>query len=175
MTLKQPWPWYDIRFRSLREFPPCSLVIQQREVLPKLPENWQQAFWTQSQNQIRQFSPQHFSNTLYAACVLELKIPETAKPLVQSTVTGNTEADIRNLQAMYSAKDYLEAQGINLVFNEDTPEKIRQIESTSVSRLEKKTGLAQQRNVQTMSRACCNTYGNWINSCYRVRAIAKTA
>ena len=111
----------------------------------KIPEDWQKAFWTQSKRQLRQFNPQDMINMLYAACVLDLKIPETVKPLVQSTVTSNTEEDIRHLHAMYSAKDYLEAQGINLVFKENTPEKLRQSEDTHVSQLEKKPGSPLQR------------------------------
>ncbi|MGB0919268.1 MAG: RAP domain-containing protein [Holosporaceae bacterium] len=113
-------------------------------------EAWERSFWQNSQDKLSGFKPQHFSNTLYAACVLDLTIPETVKPLVQSTVTSNTEEDIRHLHAMYSAKDYLEAQGINLVFKENTPEKLRQSEDTRVSQLEKKTGFALAKVLQSM-------------------------
>ena len=114
------------------------------------PEDWQQAFWTKSQLTLRRFNPQDFSNTLYAACVLDLTIPETVKSFVRPIVTSDREEDIRHLHAMYSAKDYLKAQGINLVFKENTLEKLRKSEDTRVSRLEKKTGIALAKVLQDM-------------------------
>ena len=101
--------------------------------------------------------------------MLDLTIPEIVKPFVQPIVTRGTEADIRHLQAMYSARDYFEAQGINLVFNEDTPEKLRQSEDTRVSQLEEKTGFALAKVLQSMRPQTL------LNAHHFMRATASTA
>ena len=138
---------------KLRQFNPqhfSNTLYAAAKLSLTLPEDWQQAFWTESQHQLRRFNSQGISNTLYAACVLDLTIPATVQSLVQPIVTSDTKEDIRCLQAMYNASDYLEAQGIHPVFNEDTPEKLRQRASTETSQLEKETRVALAKVLQDM-------------------------
>lgn len=111
---------------------------------------WQQAFWIQSQPKLSKFDPQIFSNTLYAACVLDLKLPEAFKSCVSLSLENDIEQDTKSLRVMYSTRDYLKAQGINFVFKQDTLTKLQKNEDNSMSNLEKKTGVALSKVLQDM-------------------------
>lgn len=107
-----------------------------------VPQDWQALFWQYSGPLLGEFNPQALSNTAYAACVLSLKLPDEVKEPLALRLQNHMSDHVMLLQALFNASDYLKAQGIDLIFSQDTFAQLQQHEEHTGTIIQRKTGWA---------------------------------
>lgn len=107
-----------------------------------VPKGWQADFWKGCQAQLSRSTTQALAGTIYAACVLDLQLPHEIKALFSSELPHLIEHTHMGLGSLFSARDYLKRQEVDLVFPEDTLARLRCAADTSDSRIQKKVGWA---------------------------------